>query len=350
MTRDSQATAPKSPANAPHKGLLKPFAWLFTACAIVIATRPAAAAPPIRVMILDGESGGPYHKWPVVTQVLKKELEETGLFTVDVVTAPPAGGDFSSFHPSWSSYKVIVLNYDAPAERWPEPLKQSFVEYVQNGGGLVSVHASDNAFNGWAAYNEMLGVGGWRGRNESAGPHWFFQNGKLVSDNKPGPAGHHGLRKPFPLTVRAPQHPIMRGLPPIWMHQADELYDTLKGPGRNMTVLATGFSDPANSGTGLDEPLLMALRFGRGRIFHTALGHDVWALSSVDFIVTFQRGTEWAATGAVTQKVPANFPTANTIMYRADIAAMDPNYAKGMNLLDFALPARGLPADKPPTQ
>jgi hypothetical protein len=38
-------------------------------------------------------------------------------------------------------------------------------------------------------------------------------------------------------------------------------------------------------------------------------GHDVAALSCVGFITTFQRGTEWAATGKVTQKVPADFPT-----------------------------------------
>jgi hypothetical protein len=59
----------------------------------------------------------------------------------------------------------------------------------------------------------------------------------------------------------------------------------------------------------------------------------------VDFVVTFQRGTEWSATGAVTQKVPASFPTANTVSYRADIAAMDPRYANGLDPLTAA-PAR----------
>ncbi len=69
------------------------------------------------------------------------------------------------------------------------------------------------------------------------------------------------------------------------------------------------------------------------------LGHDINALSSVDFVVTFQRGTEWAATGGVTQDVPANFPTANVVSYRADIAAMDPGYDSGLDPLDAA--ARG---------
>jgi type 1 glutamine amidotransferase len=71
------------------------------------------------------------------------------------------------------------------------------------------------------------------------------------------------------------------------MHQGDELYATLRGPGKNMNVLATAYSNPANSGTGRDEPMLMALSWGKGRIFHTTLGHDVNALSSVDFVVTF---------------------------------------------------------------
>jgi hypothetical protein len=55
----------------------------------------------------------------------------------------------------------------------------------------------------------------------------------------------------------------------------------------------------------------------------------------VDFVVTLQRGTEWAAAGQVTQKVPANFPTANTVSYRADIAAMDPDYKNGLDNLDL---------------
>lgn len=294
---------------------------------LLFAMAPFASAAPIRVMILDGESAGPYHNWRLTTPVLKAELEETGLFAVTVVTAPPSESGLSSFHPNFSDYQAVVMNYDAPD--WPENLRAAFEKYVSSGGGLVIVHAADNAFPNWPAYNLMIGIGGWRHRNEAAGPHWFFKEGKLVSDATPGSAGQHGARLPFQVVTRDPNHPIMKGLPRVWMHANDELYAALRGPGKNMTVLATAYSDPKNKGTGLDEPMIMVLHYGKGRIFHTTMGHDVFALSCVGFTTIFQRGAEWAATGRVTQKVPADFPTAKTVSYRVDLAEKDPAFLNG---------------------
>ena len=162
--------------------------------AMAIAFASARAAEPIRVMILDGESAGAYHKWQLVTPVLRKQLDETGLFTVDVVTVPPAASDFRA--PAFGDYRVVVFNYDAPDERWPAAVKLTFEQYVRSGGGLVVVHAADNAFPGWRAFNEMIGVGGWRGRAEAAGPFWYVKDGRVVSDNTPGAAGSHGNRVP----------------------------------------------------------------------------------------------------------------------------------------------------------
>ena len=278
----------------------------------------AAAAPPTRVMLLDGEQAGAYHAWQETTPYLKRMLEDAKIFQVDVVTAPPRGGDFSAFQPDWSKYQVVVSNYDAPDDRWSDTLKASFEQYIRNGGGFVAVHAADNAFAGWKEYNLMIGVGGWRGRNEKSGPHFYYQDGKLVPDPAPGTAGSHGARNPFKVVNQVMDHPITKGLPKEWMHVGDELYANLHGPGENMTILSTAFSDPANRGTGHEEPMLMVTAYGKGRIFHTTMGHDLAALNCVGFMTTYERGTEWAATGKVTQKVPADFPTADKTSTRKE--------------------------------
>jgi hypothetical protein len=289
----------------------------------------AANSISIPVLLIDGQAAGRYHNWELTTQVLKRELEDAKLFTVTVATSPRSGEDFSNFHPDFSKYKVIVLNYDGPD--WPENLRAQFEQFIQNGGGLVVVHAADNAFPNWRAFNQMAGIGGWRGRTESAGPMWYLRNGTLVSDNSPGSAGSHGARLPYLVEARVPDHPILKGLPRAWMHNSDELYASLRGPGEHMTVLATAHSDPANHGTGRDEPSLMVLSYGKGRIFHTVMGHDVAALSCAGFIATFARGTEWAATGHVTQRVPLDFPTADSVSFRVDIAKMDTAFSKGLS-------------------
>ena len=101
------------------------------------------------------------------------------------------------------------------------------------------------------------------------------------------------------------------------MHAKDELYSNLRGPAKNLTVLATAYADPANKGTGEHEPILFTVNYGKGRTFHTVLGHVkgkfVSSVECVGFITTFQRGAEWAATGKVTQEIPADFPTATQV-------------------------------------
>ena len=74
------------------RSLLLPAALV----AIFGVSSVSSAADPVHVMLLDGESGGTYHKWALISPLLKKQLEETGLFQVEIVTAPPAGGDYSA--------------------------------------------------------------------------------------------------------------------------------------------------------------------------------------------------------------------------------------------------------------
>jgi type 1 glutamine amidotransferase len=282
--------------------------WFF----LSLVTATVAAPAPIKVLIVDGQNN---HAWEETTPVLKKLLEETGRFTVDLATTPPKGADMSSFQPNFAAYAVVVSNYNG--DPWPAATTRAFEEYVRNGGGFVSYHAADNAFPEWKAYQQMIAVGGWGNRKEEDfGPMVRWSGRKIRLDASPGICGHHGSRLPFQVTLRDPDHPIVKGLPAVWMHVEDELYDSLCGPAASLTVIATAHSDPANKGTGEDEPMLMAIRYGKGRVFHTTLGHDPAAMRCVGFIVTFQRGVEWAASGKVTQKPPKDFPTATETRVR----------------------------------
>ena len=294
----------------------------FSMCSLLSVAGSLSAAP-IKVMLLTGESNK-YHDWTKSSPLVKTYLDQTNLFAVDVVTAPAKDVEKSDFAPKFSDYAVVVMDYET--RDWPEATKQAFDAYVKNGGGFVSIHAADNAFPEWREYNEMIGIGGWgltptgglNGRKPTDGFKLRYRDGHTVKDDSPGGYGHPA-RHDFLVVTRAPQHPIMRGLPASWMQPSDEIYSQLRGPAKNVEILATALADKTKypNASGEDEPMLMAISYGKGRVFHTTLGHvspsdkpPFLPLISVGFIVTLQRGTEWAATGDVTQKVPADFPTA----------------------------------------
>ncbi len=258
-----------------------------------------------RVLIVDGQNN--HRNWPETTQIMRRQLEESGLFTVDVATTPPSGEPMGDFSPPFHQYDVVVSNYNG--DPWPEETRAAFERFVYQGGGFVVVHAANNAFPEWEAYNEMIGLGGWGGRDEKAGPYLYIsKEGETVRDTSAGRGGHHGPRHAFVVKTQDPNHAIMRGLPTEWLHVEDELYDQLRGPAKNVHILATAWSDPAKDGTGRHEPMLMTIHYGEGRVFHTALGHANASVSCMGFATTFLRGTEWAATGKVSLAIPDNFP------------------------------------------
>jgi len=273
----------------------------------VMSQPPADASGNLRVLIIDGQNN---HDWKTATPLLRRALESSGRFVVDVATSPPAGQDMSGFRPRFADYDVVVSNYNG--DRWPTATEQDFEKYVAGGGGFVTVHAANNAFADWPAYNRICGLGGWFGRTDKSGPYVYLNEaGSIVTDNSPGAAGHHGPQHEFQIRKRGPKHPITDGLPDLWMHTKDELYDRLRGPAEDMTILATAYSAPEFDGTRRHEPMLMVLDYGKGRVFHTVLGHADYSMNCVGFITTLQRGTEWAATGKVTIPVPDDFPTAD---------------------------------------
>lgn len=287
----------------------------------------------MKALIVDGQNN--HVMWPKISVMMKQYLEETGLFSVDIQrTAYTWKGDDligefpiaaettttameepkadPNFAPDFSAYDVVISNFGWNAAPWPESTKTALEQYVSQGGGFVVVHAADNSFPDWVAFNKMIGLGGWGDRTEKDGPYVYYNDaGELVRDTTAGRGGSHGPQHEFEITIRNSDHPITKGMPAKWLHTKDELYDRLRGPAENMEILATAYSDAEEKkGTGRHEPMIITISYGDGRVFHTPMGHDDVSVSGVGFITTFNRGVEWAATGSVSQPIPDDFPTA----------------------------------------
>ena len=270
------------------------------------AAKDEAAARVYRVLLIDGQNN---HKWPETTPVLKDALESSRRFQVDISTSPAKGAKagWDAWRPAFKDYDAVLSNYNG--ELWPDPVKDSFEAYVKGGGAFVVVHAADNSFPEWREYNEMIGLGGWGKRTEAHGPYVYYKEGELIRDTSPGRGGSHGKQWEFNVDIVDQEHPITKGMPKTWKHTKDELYSQLRGPATNMKVLATS---PSRS-TKRDEPMIMVLDYGKGRVFHTPMGHADYSMRCAGFYSTLQRGTEWAITGNVTIPIPDNFPKADAL-------------------------------------
>lgn len=297
-----------------------------------------SAAEELDALIIDGQNN--HGAWPKTTVMMKKYLEDTKLFKVDVARSAftwkgedllkkyPLPGVTTiakdqpqadpNFKPDFSKYDVVISNFGFGAAPWPAETQASLEKFVSGGGGLVIIHAADNSFGEWNEYNKMIGIGGWGGRTEKHGPYVYLNDkGDVVRDASKGKGGHHGSQHPFQIVVRDDSHPITKGMPREWLHGKDELYDMLRGPAENMSILATAYASKDHGGTGRHEPMLMTIRYGKGRVFHTPMGHADYSQECVGFIVSLRRGTEWAATGKVTQtEIPKDFPTADSASSR----------------------------------
>jgi len=307
---------------------------------------PLAAAEKIRVLLVDGQNN---HAWQETSPLLVSILEKSGRFEVAVSTAPAsapkaprvpkdpdeaakakfaaemkawesdvaahksASADaWAAWKPDFPAHDVVVSNYNG--ESWPEAVRTAFEAFVKNGGGFVSVHAANNSFPEWSAYNEMIGVGGWGGRSELSGPYLRRRDGRWTLDPTAGRGGSHGKQHEFVVEIQNAEHPIVKGLPPKWLHAQDELYDRLRGPAKDVSVLGAALATVETGGSGEWEPLLMAIPYGKGRVFHTALGHSAVSMGGLGFQETLKRGVEWAATAEVTfPAVPAEVLTLDAV-------------------------------------
>ena len=242
---------------------------------------------------------------------MPSSVTATGKFTVEISTSPkrnqekliPPDWKSGPFPPDLTKFDVLLSNYNGAA--WPVEMQKSLDENLKAGKiGLAIVHAANNSFGNWTEYLQMVGMG-WYDKNKGDRLLLDEKGEKIIIPKGKGDGPGHRYTGKFSVTIRNANHPITKGMPLEWLHNNDELYDNMRGPIENIDLLATSYS----KGTKVHEPMIWTVQYGKGRVFHTPMGHAVDAMVCVGFQTTLQRGVEWAATGNVTVPIPANFPT-----------------------------------------
>jgi hypothetical protein len=291
---------------------------------LLAAGVPQAAAAdrqrPIRVLIVDGFSN---HDWRLTTRSIRAILEPTGLFAVEVSTSPPnaAAAGWDQWRPDFSAYDVVIqhCNDINGGPSWPEPVRTQFERFVRRGGGLYVWHSGNNAFPDWPAYNDIIGIG-WRKK----GFGWALvvsEDGKITKI-PPGQGEDTGHGKRFDALVqRRGEHPIHAGLPRAWLAADIEVYYHVRGPAKRVEVLSYA-QEPH---TGLHWPIEWTVRYGRGRVYTSTLGHvwkgDVQPVTVRDAGVQtlLVRALQWLARRPITTPVPPDFPTATSTSIRGEL-------------------------------
>ncbi len=224
------------------------------------------AGAKIRILLVTGDDAAPSHNWKEMAEATVAVLNESGKFTVKVseelavLESDSLAADFDL---------IFITRYNRQGTL-SDKGKANLEKFVQSGKGLALSHLASASFKEWTEFHKM------------AGRHWVM-----------GKSGH-GPRSVFKNKIVAKDHPIVQGMADF--EADDELYAKLEGE-ENIDVLVTADSDWSKK----TEPLVFTLRYGQGRVFHEAYGHDSKAIRNPAVARIIVRGCEWAATGKAAQ-------------------------------------------------
>ena len=213
-----------------------------------------------QILLVTGEDY-PGHKWQETAPVVHSLLEKDGTLDVEVLDdlTKLAGKDLKPY----DAVVVHFKNYDpkVPGRDGYDNLSS----YVKNGGGLVLVHFACGAFQEFKDEFTVLAGRAWNPKLRGHDPH-----GK------------------FTVNIIDHEHPVTKGMKDF--ETVDELYTCLDG-NPEIHVIAESVSKVDNK----KYPMAFVLKYGKGRVFHSVLGHDTVAFEPDAVGELYRRATEWVA-------------------------------------------------------
>ena len=226
---------------------------------------------------------------------------ESGVWDTEISTDPgiihlaeKPGGGFTPLN--LANFDAVVFASTTGELPFDDQQKKDLLTFVHDQGkGFVGIHAALDCNYKWPEYADM--IGGW-----FDGHPWNTFDAPVIVEDSSFPATRH-FAKSFRIRDEIYQ-------PKEWSRDKVNVLMRLDDSKLDLTRQHLRADH--------DWAIAWSKMYGKGRVFHTTLGHDVAAMSCVGFATTFQRGAEWAATGKVKQKVPRDFPTADKAMTRPE--------------------------------
>ena len=250
------------------------------ACAFALVGFAAFAKD--KCLIITGQNN---HDWRSTTPVLKTLAELAGDFEV-VVSESPENMNADTL----KDVKLIVSNWNAyvypnqngvTKKEWSQEAFKAYEDFVNRGGGVVSIHAGTTYPNAPESYKK-IGIGTWTGKT------------------------FHGPYSSFEVKINKPEHPVMKGVGDFVTR--DELWSNVEFTGE-YEVLASaiacgrlyvdrilGKDAKQNS---VPQPSVVAAQIGKGRSLTIFLGHDVLAMGKPEFMDIFANALLWTSGGEV---------------------------------------------------
>jgi len=235
------------------------FGLILFLCCGLAGAQESTGEKPIRVLIVTGVDY-PGHPWRELALQLRKALGASDKIDVRLADDVEVLGTDLIF-----DYDVLMLNFKNYDPLKREKVAQvNLLRFIREGGGLMFFHFTCGAFENWPEFGQI------------AGRVW---NPELRAHDP------HGQ---FTVQITKKEHPIMQGLSDFQI--LDELY-TCTDAKREVEVLAEAKSVV----DGKMYPMAFVFEEGRGRGFHTLLGHDERSFHSPELTKMLQNAAIWCA-------------------------------------------------------
>ncbi len=213
----------------------------------------------------------PAHKWQTTTPVIKEILEFDSTALVTVTENPE---DLATI--STAKYDFVILNYCnwKDSSGLSEEAKNGFINYLEEGGGLMVLHFSNGAFH----YSlPEAGESDWPEYRKIVHQVWNQDKGST-----------HDPYGKFMVEMSGWDHYITRGLNDF--ETEDELYYNQIGE-EELPALYSAVSKE----TGNPEPLAWAYTYKNARVFQSLLGHGPESYKPETYREILRRAAVWVS-------------------------------------------------------